>query len=59
MISIIKLTLSHSPIAKFEVVEKDGAVYIKGDEETIKAGRAKLNISCKSQGDEKVVVIGG
>ncbi|KAF1985590.1 hypothetical protein K402DRAFT_334245 [Aulographum hederae CBS 113979] len=47
------------PLAKFEVVEKDGAVYIKGDEATIKGGR-NLNIKCAAaKGDEKVIVIGG
>lgn len=47
------------PIAKFEVYEKDGAVYIKGDEATIKAGRKTLDIKCSASGAEKVLVIGG
>ncbi|KAF2139819.1 uncharacterized protein K452DRAFT_231657 [Aplosporella prunicola CBS 121167] len=47
------------PLAKFEVIQKDGAVYIKGDEETIKASRRKLDFSCKVKTDEKVLVIGG
>ena len=47
------------PISKYEIVERDGAVYIKTDEETIKANRRFLNIKCSSVDDEKVVVIGG
>jgi len=47
------------PLAKFEIVEKDGAVYIKGEESTIKASRRKLDISCKVSGHENVVIIGG
>ena len=47
------------PLAKFDILEKDGAVYIKGEEETIKANRRMPNVKCKSQGKEKVVVIGG
>lgn len=47
------------PLAKFDIVEKDGAVYIKGEEETIKASRRMPNVKCKSQGKDKVVVIGG
>jgi NADPH-dependent 2,4-dienoyl-CoA reductase/sulfur reductase-like enzyme len=48
------------PLAKFKVVQKDGGVYITGEEATIKAGRRKLNIKCsaKSQ-DNGVVVVGG
>lgn len=47
------------PLATFPVSEKDGGVWIKGDEATIKAGRRKLNVSCKAQGAEKVVIVGG
>ncbi|KAL2350016.1 hypothetical protein BJ546DRAFT_1032336 [Cryomyces antarcticus] len=47
------------PLAKFEVIQKDGAVYIKGDEETIKAGRRNLNLKCSPKGNEKVLVVGG
>ncbi|KAF2091194.1 hypothetical protein K490DRAFT_71422 [Saccharata proteae CBS 121410] len=47
------------PIAKFEIIQKDGAVYIKGDEETIKASRRKLDFKCTASGSEKVLVIGG
>jgi uncharacterized NAD(P)/FAD-binding protein YdhS len=47
------------PISKYEVFEKDGAVYIKSDEATIKANRRSLNLKCASVSDEKVLVIGG
>ncbi|KAL8721318.1 MAG: hypothetical protein Q9225_001978 [Loekoesia sp. 1 TL-2023] len=47
------------PLAKFEVYEKSGAVYIKGEEATIKASRRKPNVKCAAQGQEKVVVVGG
>ena len=47
------------PLAKFEIVEKDGGVYIKGDEKTIQASRRQINTQCTAQGQEKVVVVGG
>ncbi|KAL8850513.1 MAG: hypothetical protein Q9221_004561 [Calogaya cf. arnoldii] len=47
------------PIAKFDVYEKKGAVYIKGEEATIKASRRNPNVKCSAQGQEKVVVVGG
>ncbi|KAL8763925.1 MAG: hypothetical protein Q9184_000368 [Pyrenodesmia sp. 2 TL-2023] len=47
------------PLAKFEVFEKNGAVYIKGEEATIKASRRNPDVKCKAEGQEKVVVIGG
>ena len=47
------------PLAKFEIIEKDGAVYIKGDEATIKANRRKLNLKCAAKSQEKVVIVGG
>ncbi|KAK9421409.1 putative Rieske domain-containing protein [Seiridium unicorne] len=49
-------------IAVFKVTEKDGAVYISGDEATIKSGRRQPNFKCASgqaQGDRVVVVGGG
>lgn len=46
-------------LAKFEVYERSGAVYIKGEEATIKASRRKPNVKCTAQGPEKVVVVGG
>ena len=46
------------PLAKFEVVQKDGGVYIKGDESTIKASRRTLSIKCQAKGQENVVIVG-
>ncbi|KAL1296607.1 hypothetical protein AAFC00_000099 [Neodothiora populina] len=47
------------PLAKFKVYEKDGGVYIKGEEKVIKANRRKLNIKCASvKAADKVVIIG-
>ncbi|KAJ9668451.1 Apoptosis-inducing factor 1 [Coniosporium apollinis] len=46
------------PIAKFEIIERDGGVYIKGEEEVIKASRGHLNTKCQARGEEKVLVIG-
>lgn len=43
----------------FEVYEKGGAVYIKGEEKAIKAGQRDPNLQCSVSTDEKVVVIGG
>jgi len=47
------------PISKYEVFERDGSVYIKTDEDTLKANRRTLNIKCSSKSDDKVLVIGG
>jgi len=47
------------PLATYELVEKDGAVYVKTDEATLKANRRHLNIKCSAVSDEKVLVIGG
>lgn len=46
------------PLQKFEIVQKDGAVYIKGTEADIKAARRTLSIKCKAQGKEQVLVVG-
>jgi len=47
------------PIAKFEVIQKDGGVYIKGEESTIKANRRNLSIKCSPKSQEHVVIVGG
>jgi NADPH-dependent 2,4-dienoyl-CoA reductase/sulfur reductase-like enzyme/nitrite reductase/ring-hydroxylating ferredoxin subunit len=47
------------PLATFEVLERDGAVYIKGDKDGIVNSGRTLNIKCTSEGSQKVVVIGG
>ena len=44
---------------KFEVMEKNGGVYVKGEESAIKGGRRIPNVTCKSLGEDKVVVVGG
>jgi len=48
-------------LAAFKVTERDGAIYVTGDAETIKAGRRKPNIKCVAaqSGDDKVLVVGG
>lgn len=47
------------PIAKFDLVERDGAVYVKGEKATIKSNRAKANTGCTTSSGENIVVIGG
>nr|POE79821.1 apoptosis-inducing factor 1 [Quercus suber] len=46
------------PLSKFDVIVKDGGVYIKGQEEQIKKGRRGLSIKCKKETPEKVVIVG-
>ncbi|ORY68733.1 uncharacterized protein BCR38DRAFT_334726 [Pseudomassariella vexata] len=46
----------------FKVAEKDGAVYVTGEQATIKAGRRKPNFKCSasnSSNTDKIVVVGG
>ncbi|KAK1518149.1 hypothetical protein CPAR01_15798 [Colletotrichum paranaense] len=46
----------------FKVTERDGAVYISGEEAAIKGGRRKPNFKCNAAGgadQEKVVIVGG
>lgn len=47
------------PLAKFEIIEKSGEVYIKGEEATIKASRRSANHKCSPQGPGKIVIVGG
>lgn len=44
---------------KFDVMEKNDGVYIKAEESAIKGGRRIPNVKCQSQGEDKVVVVGG
>lgn len=45
---------------KFDVFEKNGAVYIRGTEADIKAGQRNPVIKCSvSQPEERVVIVGG
>ncbi|KAF1851318.1 uncharacterized protein K460DRAFT_269193 [Cucurbitaria berberidis CBS 394.84] len=47
------------PISKYDVFEKDGAVYIRTDEDTLKANRRTLNVKCSPVSNEHILVIGG
>lgn len=47
------------PLNRFDVFEKEGAVYIKGQESDIKNGRRQPNVKCSSTGSERVVIVGG
>lgn len=47
------------PLTKFDVLVKDGGVYIKGEESSIKGGRRQPNVECSAQGQDKVVIVGG
>jgi hypothetical protein len=47
------------PLNRFDVFEKDGAVYVKGQESDIKNGRRQPNVKCSSTGNERVVIVGG
>lgn len=46
-------------LSKFEVYEKNGAVYIKGDEETIRSGQRNPVPKGNVSRPERVVVVGG
>merc|ERR1712000_693250 len=46
----------------FKTIERDGAVYITGEESAIKSSKRKPNFKCNAAGgaqEEKVVVVGG
>ncbi|KAI9762076.1 MAG: hypothetical protein M1840_001485 [Geoglossum simile] len=47
------------PLAHFPITEKDGAVYIEGDEDTIKSGYHSGDLQCAVEGQEHVVIVGG
>ncbi|KAM0186146.1 hypothetical protein ACHAPI_011836 [Fusarium lateritium] len=52
--------LDHLPV--FQVAERDGAVYLTGEESAIKSSKRQPNVTCKGFGgvqDEHVVVVGG
>ncbi|KAE8146741.1 hypothetical protein BDV25DRAFT_143424 [Aspergillus avenaceus] len=44
---------------KFDVFEKNGAVYIKGDESAIKSGHRDPVTQCHASAPEKLVIVGG
>ncbi|KKK25141.1 hypothetical protein AOCH_001835 [Aspergillus ochraceoroseus] len=43
----------------FELVERDGAVYIIGEEAAIKAGQRPTDIQCSADGGGGLVIVGG
>lgn len=47
------------PLAKFEISEKDGAVYIKGEASEVKNARKTLSLKCAAKGNNKVLIVGG
>ena len=47
------------PLARFDLVEKNGAVFIKADASTIQANRRQLHFECTARQAEKVLVVGG
>jgi hypothetical protein len=47
-------------LAKYHVVEKNGAVFVTADEAQLKSNFPNtLSLKCQAQGAEKVVVVGG
>ncbi|KAK9489166.1 Rieske [2Fe-2S] iron-sulfur domain-containing protein [Lipomyces doorenjongii] len=48
-----------SPLNRFDVYEKDGAVYIRAEPAAIKVGRRDPDVKCAIAGPANVVVIGG
>ena len=47
------------PLTVYELLEKDGAVYIKGTEAGIKTNRRPHDFACSAAGEENIVVVGG
>ncbi|KAH7026086.1 monodehydroascorbate reductase [Microdochium trichocladiopsis] len=49
-------------LATFKLVEKDGGVYVEGEEATIKAGRRKPKFKCAASttaSSDKIIIVGG
>ncbi|KAI1358287.1 hypothetical protein F5Y08DRAFT_333245 [Xylaria arbuscula] len=49
-------------LTAFKLVEKDGAVYVRGEEAAIKSGRRKPNVRCRvsnTSETDRVIVVGG
>ncbi|KAI1820423.1 hypothetical protein F4861DRAFT_533692 [Xylaria intraflava] len=49
-------------LAVFKVAERDGAVYVHGEEAAIKSGRRKPNVKCvvsSASDSDKVLIVGG
>lgn len=47
------------PLSKYDIFEKDGAVYLKGEEAVIKANRRSANHKCSASEPGVLVVVGG
>jgi nitrite reductase/ring-hydroxylating ferredoxin subunit len=47
------------PLTKFDIEEKDGAVWVKAGEKEIKAFSRNLSIKCQAGGSEKILIVGG
>ncbi|PSK34300.1 Dihydrolipoyl dehydrogenase, mitochondrial [Elsinoe australis] len=47
------------PLHRFKVTEKDGAVYVSGEEKQIKDQRRQLSIKCSPKKQDGIVVVGG
>ncbi|OAP64510.1 hypothetical protein AYL99_00482 [Fonsecaea erecta] len=43
----------------FDVIEKDGGVYVKGKEADIKGGKRTVNIKTTPSSQEKLIIVGG
>jgi len=43
----------------FHISVKDGAVYVRGDENSLKTGRRVPNIACSPRSAERVLIVGG
>ena len=60
--STSKTVVEDSPaptaLNKFDVVEKNGGVYVKGKEGDIKGGKRPVNIKTKPSSDDKLVIVG-
>jgi len=48
-----------NPLHKFELVQKDGGVYVKADAGAFKTNGRPLNIKCQPRNQDRVVVVGG
>lgn len=46
-------------LASFQINEKDGAVFIHGEEGKIKNGRRPPIVQCSAAGHENILVVGG
>ena len=47
------------PLSKYRVFERDGSVFLEGDEATIKANRRIADHKCPASSQDGVLVVGG